>query len=744
MFKHIYRLSLIGCCLLGLCGAVNAEEAATGQENLCPPEFKFTPPKVDKALINDQRTYVDADSATIDNQNVTRFSGDVLIRQGEKQLRADEVTYNRQTNTVDAEGNIVFTTGEILLKGDKAKVNLEYSTGVINNTYYQTGTVNGRGTAKTVNVESKTKLSLHDATYTTCPPNNVVWQLKADEITVNNENHQGTATNAVLDIGSVPVMYLPYIRFPVGDQRLSGFLYPSLTVSNSNGTEIAIPYYWNIAPNMDATFTPDNMSKRGLMLGNEFRYMTTDNIGQIELDYLNQDKVYGANRSKFAWNHKSVEKQGWSTLVDYNYVSDDQYLIDFGNTLTTIGSSTVALNRLGSATYNQSAYTFSAALQDYQNISGTQQYKRLPQLKFNTRVANVENHLNYDFIADYNNFDINESNMVIGQRLLLNPYVAYPVVGNAGYIKPKVTLNYLQYSLQQPVGSTNPENPGLTLPAYSIDTGVYFDRETSIGDVKLIESLEPRLYYLYVPYKDQNSFPVFDTASTTFSQTLLFSENRFSGSDRIGDANQLTVALTGHVYRQDSGAELFNATLGQIFYFRNRDVVLPGQAVETSNRSNYLGYLTFTPTPHWSLNGDIQYDPYDSSIAVGNALIQYQPGPGKVINAEYRYTKDQLRTQGASFAWRLTPRWQMLGGSQYDLYNERRIQNFAGVIYDSCCWGVRVVYSEQFVSIVNNDPNNLRYEHAVYIDFVLKGLSSIGSGKDVDTMLNDDILGYSK
>jgi LPS-assembly protein len=746
LFKPFHSLQLICWCLLCLVSAVGAEEPATPEDALCPPDYKLVIPKLDQAQINDKSTHVDADSATIDSQSITHFSGDVLVRQSDKQLRADEITYDSKNNLANAQGNIVFTVGEIMIKGDSADLNLQSSQGKIDNTYYQTGTVNGRGTAEVINIKSKQQMSLEQATYTTCPPNKVMWQLNADEINLNNENHQGTAKNMVLDIGNVPVFYLPYIRFPISDDRLSGLMYPAIRVSQNNGTEIAVPYYWNIAPNMDATITPDYMSKRGLMLENEFRYLTSSATGRVELDHMGMDTVYGAERTKFNWSHLGTPEAGWSTKVDYNYVSDDQYLSDFSNSLTTLGSSTTALNRLGSLSYNQSNYIFSANLQDYQNISGAEQYKRLPQLILNTRLPNADNHVNFDVNSEYNNFDINDSSMVVGQRFFVSPYLSYPVVGDAGFIKPKVTLNYLQYDLTQLSSTSLPSDgqsnsPEISVPVFSLDSGIYLDRNTSIGDVKMLQTLEPRVYYLYAPYKDQNNLPVFDTAVATFGQTLLFSENRFSGGDRIGDANQVTLALTSRLYREDNGAELFNATLGQIMYFRDREVVLPGQAVGTSNRSDYIGSATYTPTPKWSLNGDIQYNPDTDAIDIGNVLLQHRPAPGRVINLEYRYTLDQLRTEGASFAWRINPHWQIFGGSQYDLFNDRRVQNFAGFSYDDCCWGVRLTAGEQFDQLVDNTP---RYNHAIYLEFILKGLSSLGSGKDVDTLLKNGILGYSK
>ncbi|MEJ2390420.1 MAG: LPS-assembly protein LptD [Gammaproteobacteria bacterium] len=740
-----YRYSLLLCCML-LPGIrpLWAVQPASQPDSLCPPDYQLKIPKPDPSLLKDQSTHVDADSATVSSSSITRFSGNVVVRQGDKQLKASEIVYDHNKNEVTASGKVEFTTGESMVKGSQAQLNLQTSQGKIENARYRTGTVNGRGEARTINLEGKHRLSLDKATYTTCPAGHVVWALHASKIELNNQNHQGTAENTVLNIGHVPVLYLPYIRFPIGTDRLSGFLYPALSSSQNNGTETIVPYYWNIAPNMDATITLDNMSRRGLMLENQFRYLTPDSHGSVELDYMGMDTLYGDSRAKFDWTHQGQANAGWSTSVDYHYVSDNQYLSDFTSSLTATSASITALNRQGTLSYNQSAYQFTASLQDYQTISGTDQYTRLPQLTFDTRLFQPDNHWNYNFDSQFVNFNIREPGKVTGQRVKLSPYISYPVVKSAGFIKPKLTLNYLQYNLKQPSGSSQPNNPAITVPVFSLDSGLHFERDTRIAGTRLTQTLEPRLYYLYAPYRDQSQLPVFDTALTTFSRTLLFSENRFSGNDRIGDANQVTAALTTRLYRRDNGAELFDATLGQIFYFSDRQVVLPGQAVDTTTRSSYLGAVNFTPTPHWNLNGDAQYNPNNHQIEVGNVSLQYRPGPGRVVNLQYRYTLNQLRTEGASFAWRLSPRWQIFAGTQYDVLNKHRLQNFAGLRYDSCCWGIRLVGGERFNSVLNNDPNNPVYEHAIYLEFMLKGLSSLGSGKDIDTLLENGILGYSQ
>jgi LPS-assembly protein len=249
------------------------------------------------------------------------------------------------------------------------------------------------------------------------------------------------------------------------------------------------------------------------------------------------------------------------------------------------------------------------------------------------------------------------------------------------------------------------------------------------------------LFYLYAPYKAQDNIPVFDTALTTFSESLLFSENRFSGNDRIGDANQLTAAITTRFYQQDNGAELFNATLGQIIYFKDREVTLPGGIVETSNRSSYLASVYFAPNPRTRFTSDIQWNPETRHTEVANSRISYQTDKGKVINYDYRFTRNAIRTQGLSFAWRINPRWQIIGGHQYDLENNRRLENFLGIRYDSCCWAIRLIGQEKFNRL---EGTELFYDNAIHLELVLKGLSSLGARKEIDTLIENGILGYSE
>jgi len=718
---------------------LNQSFAQEDDTQLCPAGFINNKPKPISGDIQDKRIYISSDSAKVDSESVTQFEGSVKAKQANRTLEADSVRYDRNKEELDAQGNIVFSTEQLKITGDAVHLNMGTERGTVDNAQYFTGSVNGRGAAETITIHSKTRVELETATYTTCPPDGEAWALHANTITLDNESRQGTADNVVLEVANIPILYLPYIRFPIGDDRLSGLLYPGFGISNSHGTEISLPYYWNIAPNMDATITPHNMSKRGVMLETEFRYLTENTTGIFDISYLPDDKKFGDDRQLISWSHRGTLAAGWSTSADYKQVSDSKYLDDFASNL---GSASVThLNREGQLSYNHETFLFSVLAQDYQTISGGEPYQRIPQITLDSRWTNQDNKLNYDIKTEIVQFEHQDNAKVTGQRLKLAPYVSYPFQSDPGFFIPKLSLHHLQYNLDNLASPTDDNSPGVTVPVFSLDMGIFLERDTQIIGKDLLHTLEPRLFYLYAPNKEQDALPVFDTALTTFSQSLLFSENRFSGKDRIGDANQLTTALTTRFYQQDNGTELFNATLGQIIYFQDRLVTVPGGQVETSDRSSYIGSVFFAPNPRMKITSDIQWDPETKHTEFANSRVSYQADKGRVINFDYRFTRNSIRSQGLSYAWRFNPRWQVIGGHQYDLENNHRLENFLGVRYDSCCWAVRLVGLEKFDRL---EGTELFYDNAIYLELELKGLSSLGSRKEIDTLIENGILGYSK
>jgi LPS-assembly protein len=339
-------------------------------------------------------------------------------------------------------------------------------------------------------------------------------------------------------------------------------------------------------------------------------------------------------------------------------------------------------------------------------------------------------------------YDHQDSSKIIGERIRVNPFVSYPWRTAGAYFIPKLSLYYLGYSLSRIDPATQPASPSVTVPVYSVDTGLIFERNTQWAGAPLILTLEPRLFYLYAPYKDQSQLPLFDTGLTTFNDLTMFAENRFSGGDRIGDANQLAIAVSSRTYRSDSGFETSALTLGQLYYYQDRQVLLPGQTQDSQTHSSVFGTLSITPTDTWRLRGNVEWSPTDNHIEVSNTSMQYRLNHDSVFNLDYRYRRDELRTYGGSMTWRISPRWRLLGAHRFDVENNHKLENIFGVQYDSCCWAVKIVGVERFNTVTSSVSAPL-YDQAVYLTVQLKGLSNFGQHGDVTTLLTDGIYGYT-
>lgn len=341
---------------------------------------------------------------------------------------------------------------------------------------------------------------MEEATYTTCPPDNVSWELSANEITLDKESRQGTATHVVIDFMGVPFFYFPYLQFPIGDERMSGFLLPTFAVSDKRGTEISVPYYWNIAPDMDATITAHNMTRRGVMWKNEFRYLNEQSKGQIELDYTEEDKLYGNDRGRVKWQHSGQAGAGWSTLLNYHRVMDEDHFNDFSNDNGL--AATTHLEQSATLNYNAQYWQFSSLVQDHQTLSGAKPYRKLPELKLSSRLAEPDNRLNFNASSewvrfDHPDFDLPSSTIPITDRAHLQPSVSLPLRSQAAFFIPKITGYYTQYKLQHYNEPEKDETLYRDVTISSVDTGLFLERDTSIGDTPLLHTLEPRLFYVY-------------------------------------------------------------------------------------------------------------------------------------------------------------------------------------------------------------------------------------------------------
>lgn len=665
---------------------------------------------------------IESDKVSLTENNTSLFSGNVDISKGNQKLTADKVEYQQDKNYLRAEGHIELFTPYFKMNGSTAEFNVKNDQGTIQDAEYAT-TQRGRGGAKQINIQSENVVVLTDARYTTCDPDKIDWQMSADEIKLDNSKRQGYAKDVVLEFKGVPFFYFPYMRFPVGEERLSGFLFPSFGNSDQHGSELLAPYYWNIAPDLDATITPWVMSKRGIMLQNEVRYLNQKSAGQLDLDYLDKDKEFNDEERKHArWQHNGSPAAGWSTSVDYNYVSDEQYFIDFSSDLDN--ASTSQLNRSGSIAYNAKDWYFKGNLQSYQTLSGVTPYRRLPQLTLASRDFEDDGQFNFQVESELVRFD-HPDDKVMGNRFDLSASVSYPVRTAATHFIPRLRLRHTQYQLEQTAIGAD-DSPARSLPIFSIDSGVVFERNTLFSGNAYTQTLEPQLYYLYIPYRDQSSLPVFDTSRYDFNINNPFVEDRFIGNDRVGDANQLTAALATRFYHDESGAEVFSARIGQVFYYADREVTLPGGNIETRSKSNIIAELVARPTSHWYLGTDMEWDIEADEIYQGNARLGYEAGTDLQLLGTYRFERDLLKTAELGFRWRFNPRWQLTARRIDDLLAERTQEEQLALRYDSCCWGLTLQVENRFLT------DQLERDKGIYLQLELKGLSSIGRRRAIN------------
>lgn len=687
-------------------------------QGLCSSEDRPVIPAVEPA--KDNNTHVSADEANLSKTSISHFIGNVSIQYKNAKIEADRADYSYQNETLDASGNIKFITNGLYITGNTIHAELKNDKANINDAIFFTET-NANGKAKTIQQINANQLELIDASYTTCNPRNPDWELKASKVHLDRETETGYATHMVMKFKDVPFLYFPYARFPLSDKRLSGFLFPVIGNSNEHGTQFQIPYYWNIAPNYDATITPWYMNKRGTMLQTEFRYLHSINAGYLKADYLNDDKLFGDSRERLTWKHQGDPFKNWSTMVNYNYVSDNRYLTDFGNSLNT--TSLTHLDQQGSLAYHSPNWSASLLIQSYQtlNITTDNPYERLPQLRFASHLPTPDNTFSYGIEGELVQFGNEDSTQVTGSRVDVTPSVSLPLRNQAAFLTPRLAWEFTQYNLE-PNTSFTETNPSRNLPIVSIDSGLFFDRDTSFSDQAYTQTLEPRLFYVYAPYREQDNLPVFDTQQSLFSVNEPFKEDYFDGADRVEDANRITAMLTTRYIKQENGNEALMAGIGQIYYFADGRVTLPGESVRTRRQSNVILQLAFKPNRDWNLTSDAQWDPDREGWEVINASLGYRYTDTLDVNLAYHTIYTELTTAELGFRWQINPSWRLQGQEMYDFKNSRNQQTELGFRYESCCWAFSISAREIFRNVLEEPDRNL------YLQMEFKGLASINSG----------------
>ena len=777
-----------------LCLAANSRARA---EDMCPAPPKYQVPIASDIAADDHRIHIDADDARVDADGNAVLNGRVRVRQDARSVTSDSVIYDK-SGRVSVKGGVDFEDPKLRVRSDTGRYDIDGAANFDRANFQLMGR-NGRGFAQDIDVSAEGKVSLARVRYTSCPVGNEDWMLRASSLSIDSRLQEGVAHNVTMRFKDVPIFYTPYISFPVGDERKSGLLFPNFGHSGSNGFELEVPYYFNLAPNYDLTLTPGLLTSRGVQLAGQFRYLSANSHGQIDTTFLPGDRQEHGDRSYLHITDITDLKRGMRFDADIASVSDSRYFEDFA-----VGSdqtSVTFLERRAEVLYYDDAWRVSGQLQNFQTIDilagpGVRPYSRVPRIQANALWPMPQSRFEFALDSEAVNF-VREFGPT-GVRLNVAPELRWSNRSSGYFFEPAVGYDFTQYDLKNaPVGT--PSTPTRTLPYARVDAGLVFERDAGSHGQRT-QTLEPRVLYSYVPNRNQNELPIFDSGLPDLNLTELFRTNRYVGEDRIGDANQVALALTTRLFDHVSGAQYLSATIGQIRYFSIPQVGLPvaagmttaglnlvtipgvnplampgqvlvnsrgqilvaepgqyvaglpvrafaaavsGQSAPAFPASDLVADVAVTAYKHFSFNFDYLWNPYTSQTDKSEVSLQYRPDPSRVVNIGYRFQQNILNQQSilkqwdGSFAWPIAAHWNTVGRWVYSLQDRQTIEQMAGFEYKSCCWKIQVV-QRRYVRVTNGTPG---LDTSIALQLELTGLSSVG--KPANTFLEREIRGYS-
>jgi LPS-assembly protein len=703
--------------------------------------------------------------------------GNVVVRQGDREIHAREVHYDQKNESVKAVGQVEYSDPLIHIAGAGGGSYSATGGANIKSAQFQMKQRAARGTAADISASPDGVLSLRGVTFTTCPLHNDAWLIKAESIVLDTRTEIGTGRDAKVDFMGVPLIYLPWMSFPLDTERKSGFLFPTVGNTSSSGVQLSTPYYFNLAPNMDFTFEPTIYTKRGADLGGDFRYLTVESRGELQWNYLPDDSVFGGTRSRVQFNDVSELPHDLRLTIDAQNVSDPLYFQDFSQ--TPEGTSTAFLDRSAILSYRDDHWQIDGQAQQYQTIDDTlpvddRPYARVPRLAAASRYS-YDDILLYGFDSEVVNFQHAAGAIgPEGWREDLMPQASLDFTGAGYFLRPALAWRLTAYQLDELLPG-EVHAPSRSLPLASVDSGLVFEKPTGSRNQRTL-TLEPRLLYLYVPYRNQNQLPVFDTALPDLTPLQLFSTNRYVGADRVSDANQMSAGVTSRLLDAVDGREFLTATIGQTYYFQTPRVMLPEETPVTGKRSDFVAQVAVTAFQNWSADIAEQWDAQTGTSERTMVNLQYKPAPDAVVNLAYRYERftqvpeyvqgivpitclpvgsplppppapgqppPELPTcdnQGfdqvdASAAWPIRRNWTVFLRDVYSIKDSKELERFFGFEYRSCCWRLRLG-ARRYVSSFTGAQDT-----GVWLQLELAGLAGVGSASD--TSLTEEIRGYT-
>lgn len=718
-------IALLGRVALVLAGTITSARAE--EWDLCPPQPPLPEPRIE-GRGDPNATDAIADTITSEG-SIHILTGNVELLRGDRRVGADRIEIDRAGREAQAEGNVYLRTPESVIYGPRGEIDTDTGAFEMPEPRFMYPGEHAQGGARRAERDDAGVTVLSEATWSTCPREAEAWNLSADSIRLNPNNRQGTARNASLWFQGVPLLYTPWFRFPLGDERLSGFLAPTIGSNGDSGTIVSVPWYWNIAPNFDMTLTPRFLSERGGQLETETRWLGPLGSVQLDLHYLPDDDEFGDDRTLSRLMQKGRFGNGVRTDIDIAGVSDDDYFEDLGDRLSV--TSRDFLESRADIFWNSAYGSSRLRLQSFQTLDDDiaiqdRPHKQLPQ--FTHRYGHDGQRLDVDFRGELVDFERDDRDTAT--RLRLVPAVTREFSTPGWFLQPRLALDHTSYDIDRET-STGPDRIDRTLPVLSLDGGLVFER---FGN-NTYQTLEPRLFYVYIPEDDQDDIPVFDSDDLTFNFSRLFRERRFSGGDRIGDTNRLSLALTSRLVH--TGREVARGSVGVIQHFDDREVTLPGVTEDTDDLSDVVAEIAVRPNPRWRARTTAQWNPNEDETSRHDTRIAFRGDGGGIANFDYRFQRGRREQTDISFAWPISPRWTLLARNTYSLREDRRVENLLGLEYEDCCWRLRTVARE---FIEDDDNDGVESDHSIMIELVLKGLG--GLGDPAGETFEDAILGF--
>lgn len=718
------RLLALSIALSMLCAAGAAHGAP-----LCP-----VPEEIDLGPIDDSgRIEVSADRADVSAEGDSEFSGGVVLQRGAQRLETEAATWDRAAGRVIAVTGARFTQPGFQVEADSLEFTPADGVAILTGNRYRLPRQPASGGAERIRATEQGRIHMDGVTYTTCPGDDPDWLLKIDRLRLDTDAEVGEARNVTLRFFGAPLIYAPYLSFPLSDRRKTGFLVPEFGQSTRSGFEMRAPYYVNLAPNYDYLVTPTLLSKRGLEFANEFRYLTGRSHGDIALNHLYRDSALPDNdaRTWFHQQHVTRLENGWRLTADIEDVSDTDYFQDLGQSPQV--TSRTHVERLLQADYTGATWRMTARVQNFRTLDlgipeGERPYARLPQVMASGLWRDGPLGLDWRLRTEAAAFsrDVGAD----GGRGVLEPGVSLPIEVPGFFLTPSASLRMVQYYLSDPIEGED-KTPGYVAPILSVDSGLLFER--AVSDERFVQTLEPRVLYAYIPRRDQDDLPLFDSGRPDFNYVQLFRPNRYLGVDRLGDTNQLSVGLTTRFLEAASGREFLSASLGKAWYFEDPEVTLPDQSLESADSSPIVLELGLGLFKNWNADVGYQWDNSADETRLAQFRVQYQPAPNKVLNLAYRYRPELLEDVAFSMGWPLAQRWSFVSALEYSMRDKTTVERFLGLQYESCCWAVRFSTTKQ---VSRRDAST---DTAVRLQFEFKGLGGGGARKRFES----DILGYS-